>query len=142
MKTLIMTVGLPRSGKSTWARTVGFPIVCPDAIRLALHGQPYIREADPMVWTVATYMVRALFLAGHDHVILDATNLRAVLRKQWDTPDWITTVKIFSTSATTCKERAIASGQEYLWPVIDRMVQDAELLENAHDLHLRPGWEG
>jgi len=38
MKILILTVGLPRSGKSTWAAKKGFPIVSPDAIRLAMHG--------------------------------------------------------------------------------------------------------
>ena len=29
---LLATVGLPRSGKSTWAKEQGFPIVSPDAI--------------------------------------------------------------------------------------------------------------
>ena len=35
---LIVMVGLPRSGKTTWARKQGYPIVNPDSIRLAFHG--------------------------------------------------------------------------------------------------------
>lgn len=38
MKTLHMMVGLPRSGKSTVANGLGFPIVEPDAIRRAVRG--------------------------------------------------------------------------------------------------------
>jgi predicted kinase len=75
-KTLIMTVGLPRSGKSTWAIAQGHPVVCPDAIRLALHGQPFIATAEPVVWATAKLMVASLFEAGHGVVILDATNSR------------------------------------------------------------------
>src|SRR5882672_916000 len=60
-KLLICTVGLPRSGKSTWARSQSFPIVCPDAIRIAIHGQRFISEAEPFVWATAKAMVRALF---------------------------------------------------------------------------------
>ncbi|GAF94425.1 unnamed protein product, partial [marine sediment metagenome] len=64
-KKLILTVGLPRSGKTTWARKQGIPMVNPDSIRLALHGKAFIEEAEPMIWTIAKYMVRALFIAGH-----------------------------------------------------------------------------
>ncbi len=33
MNRLILTVGLPRSGKTTWALEQGWPIVNPDSIR-------------------------------------------------------------------------------------------------------------
>jgi len=71
MKKLIMTVGLPRSGKSTWARKQGHPI--------------------------AKYMVQSLFLAGHDTVILDATNTTAQRREEWDSTDWNVEYKLFET---------------------------------------------
>lgn len=70
MVRLLVTVGLPRSGKSTWAKQQGAPVVNPDAIRLALHGQAFLQEAEPLVWVMAKYMVEALFLAGHSTVIL------------------------------------------------------------------------
>jgi predicted kinase len=63
-KKLILTMGLPRSGKSTWAKQQSVPIVSPDAIRLAMTGQRWVGELEDMVWVVAKYMVRSLFLAG------------------------------------------------------------------------------
>lgn len=87
-KTLIMTVGLPRSGKSTWAMQQGHPVVCPDAIRMALYGQPFIKEAESIVWATAKLMVAALFEAGHDTVILDGTNLTSKYRDEWKDERW------------------------------------------------------
>src|SRR5216683_5886868 len=86
--TLFLTVGLPRSGQSTWARGTNTPIVCPDEIRLALHGQRFIASAEPLVWAIARIMVSALFGAGHPRVILDATNLTKARRDEWLDPGW------------------------------------------------------
>jgi predicted kinase len=135
VNTLIMTVGLPRSGKSTWARQQGHPIVNPDAIRLVLYGRAYQREGERMVWTVAHYMVEALFMAGHQTVILDATNCRESLRKEWRNRAWVAKLHVVNTDPVLCRNRAIASDQEYLLPVIDRMVID--LLDNPPG----PEWE-
>ncbi len=85
---LLMTVGLPRSGKSTWATLQGYPIVNPDSIRLALHGQPFISSAEPFVWAIAKCMVNSLFLAGHQRVILDATNTTRQRRDEWKSDKW------------------------------------------------------
>jgi predicted kinase len=119
--TLIATVGLPRSGKSTWARRQGVPVVNPDSIRLALHGQPFIEEAEPWVWLFARTMVRSLFLAGHPTVILDATNVTRRRRREWVDGDWELRFEVFRTPAEVCIERALADGREYLVPVIERM---------------------
>lgn len=80
---LIVTVGLPRSGKSTWAKRQTFPVVNPDAIRLALHGQRFYGPAEPFVWATAKLMVRSLFGAAHRKVIVDATNCTRKRRDEW-----------------------------------------------------------
>lgn len=126
MNLLIATVGLPRSGKSTWAqksrRQEGAAIVCPDAIRLAIHGQPFIADAEPLVWATAQAMVRALFHAGHDLVILDATNATAERRKMWKgTSLYTTRFKVFSAGEEECITRAVLDGRQDLVPVIHRM---------------------
>lgn len=125
MRTLILTVGLPRAGKSTWAKTTGHPIVNPDSIRLAMHGEAYIQSAEDFVWATAKCMVKALFLAGHDTVILDATNTTIKRQEEWNSVaeqvEAIVVFKMFATMAFECKERAMADGREDLIPVIDRM---------------------
>lgn len=128
MKKLILTVGLPRSGKSTWAKEQGYPIVNPDSIRLTLHGYDYIQEAEPMVWTIAKYMVNSLFIAGHKIVIVDATNITKKRRDFWKTnimciDKWDIEYKLFNTSVEECAKRARDSGREDLLPVIEAMDQ-------------------
>ena len=125
---LILTVGLPRSGKSTWAKQQGHPVVNPDSIRLALHGQRWYAPAEPMVWATAKLMVRSLFLAGHETVILDATNGTQDQRAQWLNldPRCRYEFKVFDTSEDECIKRARATGQEDIVPVIQRMASTWE----------------
>jgi predicted kinase len=127
MKTLIMTIGLPRSGKSTWARKQGFPIVNPDSIRLALYGKPFILEAEKMVWSIAEYMTKALFLAGHDTVILDATNLTKKRRDFCHYKLWKREYVYFDTSKKVCIERAHKDKRLDLIPVIKEMDMTKEI---------------
>jgi predicted kinase len=127
MKTLFLTVGLPRSGKSTWAKKIGYPIVNRDSIRLALHGQAYIKEAESMVTAIEDYMVKALFLAGHDKIIIDATHLQEKYIKRWKKDDRNIVGKIFDTPKDVCIERAIADGREDLIPIIERMDESKEI---------------
>jgi len=120
-KTLILTVGLPRSGKSTWAQKQDCPIVNPDSIRLSIHGQPFLKEIEPLVWAIAKIMVQSLFLAGHIKVILDATNVTKERRVFWESDLYLTKFKIFRTSEKECIRRAIKDKKDYLIPVIKDM---------------------
>lgn len=116
-----MMVGLPRSGKTTAARGMGHPIVCPDAIRIALHGRSYVESAEPIVWATARLMVASLFLAGHDEVILDACNVTRKRRDEWKSPDWHRTFHLLYEGENVCKARALEVGRQDLIPVIERM---------------------
>lgn len=129
MNKLILTVGLPRSGKSTWARSTGYPIVSIDAIRLAIHGEPFIVLAEPFVWATAKVMVRALFGAGHKTVIVDATNTTRKRRDDWKSLDWVRQYQTFNTSVAVCKDRATQTHREELIEVIDRMSEQFETIE-------------
>lgn len=126
MKVLVLTVGLPRSGKSTWASQQGCPVVCPDQIRLALHGREFYPPAEPMVWYVAQVMVRALFGSGHEKVILDACNVTEKRRREWLSPQWKTTFKLFDTDPEVCRQRARAACNSDLLIAIDRMIEEWE----------------
>ncbi|MGA9768175.1 MAG: AAA family ATPase [Blastocatellia bacterium] len=125
---LVCTVGLPRSGKSTWAKSQAYPIVNPDSIRLAIHGQRFIGIAEPFVWATAKAMVRALFLAGHQIVILDVTGNTRKRREEWLSKDWATYFKVIDTSAEICFERAVAESDSEIIPQIERMAAQHEPL--------------
>ena len=128
---LELLVGLPRSGKSTYAReqiAKGAVIVNPDSIRLAIHGQLFVAEAEDYVWAVAKTMVRALFKAGHQHVIVDATNTTRRRRDFWlpsPSDPWDT--RYFTIIDTSCDECAHRAGfNEPLHAAIIRMAQRFE----------------
>lgn len=134
-KTLILTVGLPRSGKTTWARQQGIPIVNPDSIRLSLHGRRYEKLAESFVWAIAKIMVRSLFLAGHNKVIVDATHVTRKAREQWyKEGNWLVTYKVFNTSKEECLARARAEGDEEIIPIIERMATQYEPLHPDEEM--------
>lgn len=120
-KFLHVTVGLPRSGKSWWSKMQGVPIVNPDSIRMALHGHVFLAEREAEVWQIAQLMVKSLFLAGHQRVILDATNVTPERRANWYSDQWAIMYHVFPTAKEICLARADEEGREDLFPVIDKM---------------------
>lgn len=125
MKKLIVLVGLPRSGKSTWAREQGFPIVNRDSIRLAHHGQAFIQEAENFITIIEDIMVKSLFEAGAKTVVVDACHTSQRYRNKWQSMmkplGIVVELKYFKTPKEECIQRAIDTEQEYLIPVIERM---------------------
>lgn len=74
-------------------------------------------------------MVRALFLAGHQVVILDATNNTRKRRDEWRSIDWATFFKVIDTEVEVCLERALAAGDHDITSVIVRMDAEHEPLQ-------------
>lgn len=128
---LILTVGLPRSGKSTIAKSLGYPIVNPDSIRLALYGQRFLLEAEEMVWVLAKYMVASLFLAGHKTVIADTTNTTEKRRKFWIDKRWTIEYLEVPTSKEVCIKRAEDLNDPDIIPIIEKMAAQFEPIVNG-----------
>jgi len=80
---LILTIGLPGSGKSTWARQQPDAVVIErDAIREELTGDMRNHTQEPRVTRVANERVFAALDAGKTVIVAD-TNLRSKYRKAW-----------------------------------------------------------
>jgi hypothetical protein len=135
---LYYTIGLPRSGKSTFAAqwskstTGGEKRVwlSGDHIRLATHGHRFIATAEPTVHTHKYVAIKALLLSGHN-VLYDGTNTtKESLFEIWKIdqiacPIWIPQQKIIASKQwidhiDTCKKRAVETNQADLLSVIDR----------------------
>lgn len=81
MSFCFVTIGLPGSGKSTWADTMALPVISTDAIRLELFGNESDQEHNHEVFIEAFKRVRDLLEQGSS-VIFDATNLTARNRRR------------------------------------------------------------
>lgn len=125
--TIIILVGLPRSGKSTWSKEQGLPIISKDAIRLALHGKRYDAWVEPMVSGLTPLFVDAMFQAGHDIIILDECNVTPSHRNKWRNRGYNIKIKLIDTPIDVCKHRAVITGQEDLIPIIDSMYTDLDI---------------
>ena len=143
---LVLMVGLPRSGKSTWAaelrRREGAVAVNPDSFRLAIHGQRFVASAEGFVWASVRAAVEALFLTGHELMVLDACNVTRKLRDTWRVEDgrWRTLCKVVwadpsseNVNRVVCRVRAVNEGRNDLLPVIDRMAEQWEPLGEGEE---------
>lgn len=122
---LLAMFGLPRSGKTTICkrlmRELGAPVVNQDSVRLALHGHRYLGKAEPLVKAVTNIFIDTLFLTGHPLVICDETNYSRAKRDTLKNPRWDTYFYEVPTTPEVCIERAIATEQPDLIPVIEEM---------------------
>jgi predicted kinase len=136
---LAIMCGLPKSGKTTSAKTLqqdGWVRLCPDEVRLVLHGQSFLSAAEPLVWANVELMARAL-LHGEHKVLIDATNTTAKRRKQWldlaKSYGIVLEAFVMDTPVEECRAR-----NDFLWKygsggvpdeVIDRMAEQWEPVE-------------
>ncbi len=129
---LICMMGLPRSGKTTIVRELmkkhNAPVVRRDDIRLALHSQRYVSSAEPFVKAISDVMIRSLFLSGHEVIICDETNYSRAARDYHKSENWNTVFYEVPTSPEICQDRAVATGQPDLVPVIAAMWERREPL--------------
>lgn len=130
---LILLVGLPQSGKSTWARQSAHPIVNRDAIRQTIGGSIRYFKEEGRVTEIEEIMADSLFNAGHHTVVIDATHLKKKYRDRWI--KWAEErglrmyIYKFLTSLEVCQQRARRNyPDEPKFPkIIRQMWETAEL---------------
>lgn len=113
MNEIIILVGLPGSGKSTFIdrtllkRQKNYQIVCRDDIRLAL-GQVYESRLEPVVSMVNKVVCRALMERGLN-IIIDETNTRIKYIQSYidlaNEYEYRKVIIALDTDSKICKER-------------------------------------
>lgn len=88
MKFVFMTIGIPGSGKSTWANEFArlnpeFKIVSSDKIREELYGDESIQGNPKDVFKIAFKRTAKILQHDNARVIFDATNVQRKYREQF-----------------------------------------------------------
>lgn len=83
MARVIVLVGLPGSGKSTWAEAQGTASLSSDGVRLLLSDDMENQRIHGEVFATMRYLLRKRLDLGAAVTIVDATNLLPAHRKPW-----------------------------------------------------------
>jgi predicted kinase len=97
---------------------------------------------EPLVKTFDLYMIKSLFLAGHDVVICDETNYSRAARDHMRDESWETVWYPVPTDATVCIERAYATNQADLVDVIREMAERWQDFEAGDEMFVDVNSEG
>lgn len=148
---LYFTVKLPQSGGSSWSNKWvreapvwyddekglnHFAVTSPrvviggDDFRIGVHGNEYLLAAEGLVFSTMDTACRALLSRGFD-VLVDETCTTENTLLRYLLIDIDAQPVIIDTPAEECERRALASGKQYLVPVIRQMAkQKDELLKD------------
>jgi predicted kinase len=80
---IILMVGLPGSGKSTWLAQKGIGAISSDEIRGLLADDPTDQTIHGRVFATVRYLIRQRLAIGRPETYVDATNLTRKDRRQF-----------------------------------------------------------
>jgi predicted kinase len=80
---VIVLVGVPGSGKSTWAASQGWTVLSSDEMRLVLSGDETNQGIHGKVFGAMRHLLKSRLEIGASPTVIDATNLRRKDRKPW-----------------------------------------------------------
>ena len=106
---IILAVGLPGSGKSTFLSQIGSHALSSDAIRELLADDPTDQTIHTRVFATIRYLLRHRLAIGRPVTYIDATNLSRKERRNWIKFARLTGCEIealfFETPIDICLER-------------------------------------
>ena len=80
---LVITVGLPGSGKSTYLAGLGVNAISSDEIRRLIADDPHDQGMNARIFSVIRYLIRQRMAAGRPVTYVDATHLTPWERKPY-----------------------------------------------------------
>jgi protein phosphatase len=83
MAPIVILVGLPGSGKSTWAAQQGWNALSSDAIRIVLADDISNQSIHARVFATLRYLLRQRLAIGRPITCIDATHLTRAERKPY-----------------------------------------------------------
>ena len=125
-RTLICTIGLPFSGKATWAKAQGLPVIDLEISEKLMKTKS---QKNTSALEFTRQMIQSLFLSGNSVVILLAENLTRKEREFWQSKDsfWNTQYREFSITELEAIRLAQTSGASKA--VIDQIKTKAKAYE-------------
>ena len=132
---LIITVGIPGCGKSTWVNEHkgGAFVVCPDDIRREITGNITDQSQNDKVWAIAKTRVFAWLNNKYD-VILDATNVSTKGRRSFI--EGLPKCRLVAQCFPMAPEEAYARIKKDLDAGVDRSVVPEELVYRMYGEYL------
>ena len=80
---LVITVGLPGSGKSTYLARLGANAISSDEIRRLIADDPLDQTMNARIFSIMRYLIRQRIAAGRPVTYVDATHLTPWERKPY-----------------------------------------------------------
>ena len=106
---IVVLVGLPGSGKSTWAAQQDAGVLSSDAVRVLLTGSAEKQHANPLVFETLRFLLTMRVHAGAPATVIDATSLTGRERRAWvrfaHSLGCSAEAVFFDTPMQTCKAR-------------------------------------
>ncbi len=134
-KFLLMTIGLPRSGKTTWVKRNRNPedvVVSGDEIRKIVYGQRFWEDGETLMLAISSLFMRMLMEQGKI-IIVDECNVtrkcREPILEMAKRYGYYAIGAIFPTPKEECLRRADITNDDIIKPVIERMAADYQAPE-------------